>query len=76
MTDASKKKIVTVDFEKAYAELEAIVRELESGELTLDASVKKFERGLALAKALKAKLAEVEHTVEEMKASVADAPED
>ena len=37
-----------LSFEAAYAELEDIVTKLESGELSLDASVTLFERGREL----------------------------
>lgn len=37
-----------LSFEAAYAELEAIVAKLESGELSLDDSVTLFERGRRL----------------------------
>ena len=59
----------TLNFEKAYAELEAIVAELESGKFSIDDSVKKFERGLTLAQSLKKKLTDVEKKVETMKAT-------
>ena len=37
-------------FEQAYAELETIVTQLESGDLTLDDSVALYERGQRLAR--------------------------
>ena len=37
-------------FEQAYAELENIVTQLESGDLTLDESVALYERGQRLAR--------------------------
>jgi exodeoxyribonuclease VII small subunit len=39
-----------VDFEKSLKELEKIVRELESGDVGLDESLKKFEKGIDLYK--------------------------
>lgn len=36
------------DFEKAIEELEKIVSQLESGEVSLDESIKLFERGMEL----------------------------
>lgn len=36
-------------FEEAYAELEAIVAKLEAGELSLEDSIRLYERGRALA---------------------------
>ncbi|MES1944296.1 exonuclease VII small subunit [Salinisphaera sp. PC39] len=38
------------DFEKSLAELETLVENLESGDLSLEASLEKFERGVALAR--------------------------
>ncbi|MBI3243531.1 MAG: exodeoxyribonuclease VII small subunit [Chloroflexi bacterium] len=38
-----------LSFEKAFAELEAIVAKLESGQLSLDEALAWFERGQALA---------------------------
>lgn len=40
----------TTDFENSLKELEKIVRELESGEVSLDESLKKFEVGIGLYK--------------------------
>lgn len=36
------------DFEKSISELENIVAQLESGDITLDESIKLFERGMKL----------------------------
>ena len=41
--------IQELSFETAYAELDDIIRQLESGELALEDSVKLFERGRKLA---------------------------
>ena len=38
------------DFEKSISELENIVAQLESGDITLDESIKLFERGTKLTK--------------------------
>ncbi|MBI3115398.1 MAG: exodeoxyribonuclease VII small subunit [Candidatus Kerfeldbacteria bacterium] len=54
-------------FTKAFEELEAIVKEFESEHIDLDEGLKKFERGLALAKQLKAKLQDVEQKIETIK---------
>ncbi len=43
-------KLTTLNFETSLKELETIVRELESGEVNLDESLKKFERGIDLYK--------------------------
>ncbi len=37
-------------YEESMKELENVVKELESGELTLDESIKKFEKGMELSK--------------------------
>ena len=37
-------------YEESMKELEQIVKDLESGELTLDESIKKFEKGMELSK--------------------------
>ena len=55
------------NFETAFGELEKIVEELEGGEIKLDDSLKKFERGLELAAFCKGRLAEVENKVKEIK---------
>ena len=44
-----QKSVNELTFEEALAELEAIVAQLETGELTLDASLTLFERGQKLA---------------------------
>ena len=47
-----KKKTETIEdlpYEKAFAELEEIVKRLEGGELSLDDALALFERGQALA---------------------------
>jgi exodeoxyribonuclease VII small subunit len=42
--------VAPTDFESALKELENIVRELESGEVSLDESLTKFESGIKLYK--------------------------
>jgi len=56
-----------VNFAKAFEELEAITEWFEQGEADLEEGLKKFERGLELAKACKERLAEVENRVTEIK---------
>ncbi|HXH32067.1 MAG TPA: exodeoxyribonuclease VII small subunit [Bacteriovoracaceae bacterium] len=43
-------KTPTFDFEASLKELEKIVRDLESGDVNLDQSIKKFEQGIELYK--------------------------
>jgi exodeoxyribonuclease VII small subunit len=53
-----------VAFEAALEELERMVQRLESGELSLEASLAAFERGIGLVRSLNDKLSEVEQRVE------------
>ncbi|HEY1772348.1 MAG TPA: exodeoxyribonuclease VII small subunit [Gammaproteobacteria bacterium] len=54
------------DFEKALAELEEIVATLEKGDLSLDAALKHFERGIALTRQCQASLKDAELKVERL----------
>lgn len=51
------------DFEKAMAELEALVGRMEGGELTLEDSLHEFERGVRLTSRCQKLLAEAEQRV-------------
>lgn len=53
-----------VDFEQALAELEAIVEQLEQGELPLQESLKQFERGVQLTRTCHTALKRAEQQVE------------
>lgn len=55
-----------MDFEKALARLEALVKEMESGTLSLDRMMACFEEGSRLAKLCDQKLNEVEKKVEKL----------
>jgi exodeoxyribonuclease VII small subunit len=52
------------DFEKALAELEALVERLEHGDLPLDEALKSFERGVALTRHCQASLQAAQQRVE------------
>jgi exodeoxyribonuclease VII small subunit len=52
-----------VDLEKSLAELEAIVEQLESGELPLEKSLKEFERGVRLSRECQGALKDAEQRV-------------
>ncbi|MFN7306831.1 MAG: exodeoxyribonuclease VII small subunit [Acetobacteraceae bacterium] len=56
--------IAALSFEQALAELEGIVRELESGKGALEASVTAYQRGAALKRHCEAKLAEAEQKIQ------------
>ena len=51
-------------FEDALARLEEIVKELESGDLPLDHSLKLFEEGIKLSRVCNKRLEEAERRVE------------
>lgn len=51
-------------FEEELKDLETLVSQIDSGELTLEESIGAFERGVALVKSLNQKLDEVERKVE------------
>lgn len=50
-------------FGEALSELEAIVAQLESGQLELEESLSRYERGVGLLKSLQAKLADAQQKV-------------
>ena len=51
-------------FEASLARLEAIVEELESGELDLEASLARFEEGVALSRRCAGQLAEARQRID------------
>ncbi len=52
------------DFEQALAELEQLVERMEHGDLSLEQSLKDFERGIALTRACQGALKEAEQKVQ------------
>jgi len=52
-----------LSFEKALSELEEIVRKLEKGELTLDDSIRHFQKGVELTKYCNKVLDEAERSI-------------
>lgn len=55
------------NFTKAFEELRKITEEFESGEIDLDEGLKKFERGLELARLCRERLKETENKIIEIK---------
>ena len=55
-----------LDFTKALKALEEIVKSLESGELSLEDSLKKFEEGIRLARKLELTLNRAEQRIQEI----------
>jgi exodeoxyribonuclease VII small subunit len=54
----------SVDLEKSLSELEAIVEELESGDLPLEKAMQKFEQGIKLTRGCQTALKDAEQKVE------------
>ncbi len=52
-----------VNFETSLEKLEGLVSDLESGQLSLDDSIKKFEEGISLYKVCRKKLTEAEKKI-------------
>ena len=55
-----------LDFEEALNELEKVVQSLEEGELTLEQSLEKFQKGIELTKICNEKLSKAEKTIEKL----------
>lgn len=73
----------TLDFERSLAELEALVEKLERGEMSLEESLKAFERGVELTRVCQSALKQAEQKVEillrrngELEAAPFDAEDD
>lgn len=54
------------DFEQSLAELESLVTRLESGELSLDESLKEFRRGVELTRHCQGVLDQAQQSVEQL----------
>jgi len=59
----TRQKPATPDFEAALAELESIVQRLEQGELSLDESLRQFERGVVLTRQCQKALRQAEQKI-------------
>jgi exodeoxyribonuclease VII small subunit len=60
------KKTSSPDFETAMKELEEIVENMENDQLTLDQSLKQFERGVELSRICQTSLKKAEQRVEQL----------
>lgn len=58
------KKAKPLDFEAAMKELEGIVENMEAGDLSLEDSLKQFERGIELTRTCQQALAAAEQKVQ------------
>ena len=59
-------KKIDINFEKALEELEGIVESLESGDLSLENSLKSFEKGIKLARQCQEQLSKAELQVQKL----------
>ena len=59
-------KKTDINFEKSLEELEGIVEDLESGELSLENSLKSFEKGIKLARQCQEQLSKAELQVQKL----------
>jgi exodeoxyribonuclease VII small subunit len=63
MSEENRPAADQMSFGDALAELEAIVASLESGQLELEDSLTRYERGVALLRGLQVKLADAQQKV-------------
>lgn len=61
-----KKNDKLPDFEKSLEELESLVDQLESGDLSLDQSLKQFKRGVELTRHCQGVLNEAQQVVQKL----------
>lgn len=70
----ASKKPENMSFESTIEELEQLVDQLESGDLALDEALRKFERGITLARAGQLKLDDAEQRVRILLSNSDEAP--
>ena len=63
---ASKDPAESIGFEQALDELDALVRRMESGQLSLDESIAAYRRGAELARFCQTKLANAEQEIKRL----------
>ena len=73
MAKKATKDTPAFDFEKSVEELEQLVGRMEQGDLTLEQSLKEFERGVELTRHCQKALQEAEQKVEILLKKSADA---
>lgn len=56
----------SIDFEASLKELEELVEKMEQGDLSLEQSLKDFERGIALTRACQQALRDAEQKVQQL----------
>ena len=63
---ATKQTPASPTFEQALDELDALVRRMEAGELSLDESIAAYRRGAELARLCQARLAQAEQEIKQL----------
>ena len=64
--DMARKQIPPKNFEEALAELEQILADIEAGQVTLEDSIVKYERGQFLIRHCRAVLGDAEKQIEKL----------
>ena len=70
------KKLETPNFETAMAELEELVAQIETGNLSLEDSLKQFEQGIKLSRTCQQSLTDAEQRVKILTESLNGATEE
>ena len=70
MAKATPKTVAELSFEQALDELDALVRRMEAGELSLDDAVAAYRRGAELAKHCQGKLVAAEQEIRKLDGDV------
>ena len=65
-SDAPRDSLESISFEQALDELDALVRRMESGQLSLDESIATYRRGAELARFCQAKLSNAEQEIKRL----------
>jgi exodeoxyribonuclease VII small subunit len=66
MARTAPKPVAELSFEQALDELDALVRRMEAGELSLEDSIAAYKRGAELAQACQARLAAAEQEIKKL----------
>ena len=74
MSENAAREPETLTFEAALAELEAIVRKLETGEASLEDSIRLYEEGVKLQRHCEEKLADAQARIELIRGSADGSP--
>ncbi|MBK80543.1 MAG: exodeoxyribonuclease VII small subunit [Gammaproteobacteria bacterium] len=64
--DAAADELADLDFETALAELETLVDQMEAGDMTLEASLTAFERGVKLTRHCQSALRDAELKIKKL----------